>query len=813
MAYEYRKYKIALNLDSGKTQGLRTGDIVRRQYFNGKDEIYSLMCVLDYGVDKIPVKTDDGEVTKEQPWFIGLLLDGDVPVTGEILDFARVTNLFDTDRSGALYLTASDDRSPFMDVIDGIGRNCSLSWPENIMVKDNPDPASQYIVEGFGTSLSLTYSKSDIDNDNKDILHRLVRISRTAVSSGFTGLRQDFYQYIANPNQVIISYKAKATKGFTARVSLGYASGTEIDGYEDTEYTTAWQYKLHVITVQNSGRHLRSLRIDLKDLGVGEDLEISDFNIILLSSVANFGDSSQIRVGKLDGVVDPVFGRLDGYGGYLQKLFASCSAHISGTLTAGDENGFAATFYAGKIHKNAFQNSLDVDFISPVDISRDVTNPTGIGNVYLIDSAKTMKVQSSGWLDAHAGQKYTLSFWIYGKCAMQLSVLQNDSLIGTIQLDTVETNAWRREKIIFEVVGNDNGADMSVTLSPAFSPDTEDDAAAPVAYFSAPQLESGVHVTQYQPTDATLNYTDSYGAWFSRGGIGGTIQNPLLNLNEDGSISSRSDTFRLNQDGSGHIAQGNIRWNEDGETELSDKVKLSWKNFSDEDKRELEAKSIKITGQDTFSYMGDITTNDPVFYPEVIRLEMEETNLQTTSSQRQWSYLKAGEYIDIDGANSKIFELRADDACWGNESVLTIKCTATVNQRVYSDTITIKKQYSSGYTVEVVSEQGQVFKNGICETKLHANVYYRGVLVDPAFVAEHFKLLWKKYDLPDCENEDRDWWREEADAEGNVIKPAINKRTADITLDYLIDGSDLFVCELQIGEGFPYDLPIVFAKL
>lgn len=32
----------------------------------------------------------------------------------------------------------------------------------------------------------------------------------------------------------------------------------------------------------------------------------------------------------------------------LTETFASKSAHISGTLTAGDENGFAATFYAGK---------------------------------------------------------------------------------------------------------------------------------------------------------------------------------------------------------------------------------------------------------------------------------------------------------------------------------------------------------------------------------------------------------------------------------------------------------------------------------
>lgn len=30
--YKYKKYKISLQSDSKKTQGLRTGDIVRRQY-------------------------------------------------------------------------------------------------------------------------------------------------------------------------------------------------------------------------------------------------------------------------------------------------------------------------------------------------------------------------------------------------------------------------------------------------------------------------------------------------------------------------------------------------------------------------------------------------------------------------------------------------------------------------------------------------------------------------------------------------------------------------------------------------------------
>ena len=37
--FDYKKYKISLRYDSKKTQGLKTGDIVRRQYFDGKNLI------------------------------------------------------------------------------------------------------------------------------------------------------------------------------------------------------------------------------------------------------------------------------------------------------------------------------------------------------------------------------------------------------------------------------------------------------------------------------------------------------------------------------------------------------------------------------------------------------------------------------------------------------------------------------------------------------------------------------------------------------------------------------------------------------
>ena len=50
------KYKIRIDPDSHKTQGLQAGDIVRRQYVARDRSVYSLMAVLESGVDVISVQ-------------------------------------------------------------------------------------------------------------------------------------------------------------------------------------------------------------------------------------------------------------------------------------------------------------------------------------------------------------------------------------------------------------------------------------------------------------------------------------------------------------------------------------------------------------------------------------------------------------------------------------------------------------------------------------------------------------------------------------------------------------------------------------
>lgn len=810
----YKKYQVLINSDSKKVQGLQTGDIIRRQYFDGSNIVYSLMCVLSYGVERM--KNPSTNLYDERPYFIGALLEGDELDSNnkrEILDFARVTNLFNVDRSGALYLTAFDSQSPFMDVIDGIGKNKSLSWPENIASEAFEDSQTQYIVKGV-EHLNQQYSKTSLGNN------RILTVTRTAPSeNAFEGLQQDFYQFVRNNNQVLISYKVRASKDMTGvPVSLGYIDDLHRDAEWTEDISTSWEYKFRVVTVEYSGRHLRSFKFDMGSLEVGEEIQISDFNIILLSSVANFGDGSVSRVGKLDGVVDHVFGQLTGYGAYLQKLYASASAHISGTLTAGDENGFGATFYAGKIHRNCFVNSLSPDFTDSVHIEGDkseVINPTGVGLVYRANTSIGLVAQANSWLKENVGKRYCFSFWVYMKQPGRITVAQNGKGVGEVIVDSDQTHEWRRIHVCFDVLDCENADDvMLFTITPSFTKSEYEsiDVSVPnpnekVLYFTAPQLESGDNVTQYQATDETLNPTGEYGAWFNRGGIGGTMQNPLLQLNfkddegNDGGIGTRSKSFLLRQDGSGYLAKKNITWDENGKVTFNSGVTLNWDNLSKDAQDEMANRYCRIIGDDTFTVIG-YDAEAPVS-PSSITLTVEEVGFKSTTAQRQWMYKKDGDWYIIPDANSQTLVITPNSELWGRdtngnggESTLTIQCVIALNDsRTYVDTKTIRKQYVQGYSVEVISSSGRSFQNGSCRTTLTANVYYQGSLVDVEYAKSHYQFIWHRYRASD---------KKELELIGTTDEPNI------IVLDYELNASEIWSCELATVDAFDYSFPIIF---
>ena len=794
--FEFKKYKISLNSDTNKTQGLRTGDIVRRQYADSKNIIYSLMCVLETGEDSSIV---DNEIVKSQ-YFIGALLEGDVPLNGQLLDFVRITNMFDLNRSGVLYLTSSDQQSPYMDVIDGIAKNRSLCWPEGLSVDTTSDSQNQYVVMGK-EAVDLRYFKQHTDNS------RALRITVSDASyQGAIGIQQDFYQYIQSPQRVLVSYKIKANRDIEGiKGSIGYTNDDKLDGEFTTTASEVWEYRFHAITIENSGRHLRSFKLDINSsLRQSDEIIIADLNILLLSSLSNYQESSHVRIGKLNGVRDDVFGDVEGYGGYMQRLYASKSANISGTLTAGDEHGFASTFYAGKIHRNAFVNSIDVDFGGTADKTTVVVNPTKVGNVYSIVNSAICTAQTSEWLKEHVGQQYTLSFWAltYQDCV--ISVLQNNATVLNGPMEDSEVGVWRRIKCTFYLNAPKKDTDnLLLTILVASQEE------ASTAFFTSPQLESGGCITQYQPTDETLNITDEYGAWFNRGGIGGTIQNPLLQLNFDGNggIGTRTKSFFLGYDGSGHLANKNISWNKDGHVTFGDNVKINWKNISQDAIEEILPKSVKINGVDTIKY----TMNINGVYAsnvECVELIADEINIGE-GAERSWSYFNGSKYILFQGESTNDLVIGLDDECWGQENQLMIKYEVKRNLSVYYDTITIRKTYWDGYQIMITSSQGESFRNGICATQLSADVYFEGVLVSQEVIEKSAAFRWVKYTYPDLETPVEGWCDEIVGDDGEVLQQAINPEAQTIQIYNANLVKDKYVCILSVENIFPYPSPMI----
>lgn len=567
--FNYPSFKILIDPQSKKTQGLRVGDVVRRQYFDHPKLVYSLMVVTETGVDVI------GQ--GESAYFIGALVEGDEPKSGELLDFVRVTNLFNTDRSGALYLTASDSEAPYLDVIDGMAVEQSLCYP--YMGGGEADVADMNKYACIGAEYLETSYQASGEEAN-----RIFRITKNQANAGnkVLGIKQSLEKCPEHPARLLISYKIRASKVMTGiPLSLGYTDGTETDGNDRIDIGTEWQYKLSLISVDYPARYQRSLLINLTTFLTTESdwCEIADLNIIRQSDISTFAGATKARVGKIKGVVDPVFGVLEGYGAYFQNLYATKNVNIAGTLTAGDENGFASTFYVGRIHKNVILNSIACEF-SGSQIVLEAA-PVGIGDVHQISSDTRLKVQSGEWRDSHTDKKYCFSIWIKGASG-NVSVYQDEHFIQDIQVDC--ENEWKRYRVAF-IVKRSLQTDLSVWFKNL--PDA--------LFVSAPQLEAGETPSQYQPTDGTLAYTEDYGAWFARGGIGGTIQNPLLKLNEDGSISSRDRSFVINPDGTGHFASGRFTWTKDTIT-LQD-VTIGWEDLSEEAQENLSPVTLDIVSR------------------------------------------------------------------------------------------------------------------------------------------------------------------------------------------------------------------------
>lgn len=693
--FRYAKYKIRIAPDSEKTQGLQTGDIVRRQYVGRDRSVYSLMAVLDAGVETV----DD----KQAPYFVGALLDGDAPQNGELLDFVRVNNLFDNSRSGAMYLTASDDEAPYMDVIDGMARERSLCYPEMAGgIVDSPDK-SRYTVTGHG--LAADYRAADAEAS------RIIRLTRTSRSSDGTtfGLKQTVEESVEHPERLLVSFKVRASKELAdLPMSFGYTTGDKVDAEDRLSASMQWEYRLWVLTVEYPKQYSRSFLIDLTEglTSEGDWCEIADLNIIRLSSVAAYAAAPKVRVGKVSGIVDPVFGVLDEYGAYFQNLYATRNVNIAGTLTAGDENGFSATFYVGKIHKNVIPDSLACAFSGAAEVGADT--PAGIGKSVRITADSRLVLQSAEWRDAHIGIYCCFSLWIKSEEAGTVRLYQDEHLVGEVAVSA--TGEWRRYKAAFPVRASEAPAMTLGIVTPM------------PLLLTAPQLEAGRTATPYQATDGVLSYTEDYGAWFSKGGIGGTIQHPLLCLNEDGSISSRDGSFVINPDGTGHFANGRFKWSQDT-IELRD-VTIRWEDLDEQAQEQLKPRSVSLTGGAAFHYADELASEAE---PAAIDIVATEYNFSPTA--RRWEYqAEDGAWKDA-GCRDALFRLMPDFHGWEGRELLTLRYTATASDGTeHAATHTVLKLYDgeASYTVYIESRNGTTFRNGIISTVLRARVYRGG---------------------------------------------------------------------------------------
>lgn len=572
--------------DSKKIQGLEVGDVVRRQYFDKPNTIYSLMVVLETGVDMIG--------GKDSPYFIGALLEGDEPKSGELLDFVRVTSLINTERMGALFLTASDSESPFLDVIDGMGMEYSLCFP--FMKDGQSEIADKRKYACFGTK----YLNTDYHSTENNV-HRIFSISRNGVQEGTPsfGLKQSVGLPLKNPMRAIVSFKVKADNPLeNVRIQFGYSDGKETDGYDFIQIGTEWAYKLFVVTIDYPSQYQRSFSIDLTSQLIQEkaSCQIADLNIILQSDISTFSNATKVRLGKLQGVVDPIFGVLDGYGAYFQNLYATKNVNIAGTLTAGDENGFSSTFYVGKIHKNVILNSIACEFEGSNVSVTDNDTPIGIGKVCQLGKDSTLKAQTWEWRKSHLNEMYCFSIWVKASEDSTIYLYQDWYMICSFKIEA--NKDWERYHVPFLIQDAEGYPSLNIRIG---SSTTQ-------VKVSAPQLEAGNSPSQNQPTDGTLSIVEDYGAWFSKGGIGGTIQNPLLKLNENGSISSRDDSFVINPDGTGYFASGRFKWTKD--TIILQDVTIKWEDLDEVAKENLSPIVIDIVSKTGFIFKNSANNID-----------------------------------------------------------------------------------------------------------------------------------------------------------------------------------------------------------
>ncbi|MFR2062818.1 MAG: hypothetical protein ACLS37_13615 [Alistipes sp.] len=373
---------------------------------DGARTLYSLMVVLSTGEDQVLLP--DGKQASS-PFFIGALIEGDEPHDGELLDFVRLTSLTDERRSGALYLTASDGESPYMDVIDGMGTERS-SAVLHCRVRLSRQRSMDVPLHPVGR-----WSRTD----HTPYPHRCFGNDRG-------GLQIPFTVPVGHPS-------VWSSRSYPGIEGSGVCTATlRVCRRWRRTAATRWmslpqQYRLSLITVDFPAEYLRVLTFDLAAyLSVGDWCEISDLNVCLLEHLSSFRRLEYVwGVSRVFPIRFSVCCRLQG-------LFPAALCHArcecGGDTYRRRRGRVRGTFYVGRIHKNCFVNSLEPAFYPAASVVTE-PSPAGIGVCHRI-TADNVRIdcQSEAWTEAHAGQLYCFSFWIRREIATTLRVQYGTTL-------------------------------------------------------------------------------------------------------------------------------------------------------------------------------------------------------------------------------------------------------------------------------------------------------------------------------------------------------------------------------------------------
>lgn len=345
-----------------------TGDILRCQkYINGQIKYYDALVLQQLGERKYLIQCSESifdKYTKDFKEHYNTTLyqrtnpnyDGENdfptnPTVGD--DLIHIGNIFDTDRQGAIYLTSTDDQGPYIDVLDGINRPDYSVLYNTSPVEDAELLSSALSVgdpiivnlSGYDCYISLEYSELSfptpftvyLNSNNSEYsltsIPGWTKFVVYATEINKDGATDDYFtsQYIKCTEQVtpgtLLEYngnyltKNSSFPGVTTPITLwinhdnSACSDTYVDAWIETEV-----YKVSFLNTAISTNRNQLIQCSSEVIDDTEE-----------ESKDTYSMPTKVRLGKLDGIYDPIFGdkQPNGYGLYGSNVFLTGEFYLN----------------------------------------------------------------------------------------------------------------------------------------------------------------------------------------------------------------------------------------------------------------------------------------------------------------------------------------------------------------------------------------------------------------------------------------------------------------------------------------------------